>query len=89
MDNNCILKICDLSVAYGKTKVLKNINFNINSGELIALLHHEAAGAFEVRKNSARKMGEEAGTKLLFPMIMSLGVVIIILIVPAWMTFQV
>ena len=64
-------------------------NMKKGSGELIALLHHEAAGAFEVRKNSARKMGEEAGTKLLFPMIMSLGVVIIILIVPAWMTFQV
>ncbi len=44
MDNNCILKICDLSVAYGKTKVLKNINFNINSGELIALIGSNGCG---------------------------------------------
>ncbi len=44
MDNNCILKICDLSVSYNKTQVLKDINFNINSGELTALIGSNGCG---------------------------------------------
>ena len=48
-------------------------NMKKGSGELIALLHHEAAGAFEVRKNSAREPGRKKPAKPLFPMIMSLA----------------
>ena len=45
---------------------------------MAALLEQEAEEAFEERKNSAKKLGEEAGTKLLFPMLLMLGIVIAI-----------
>ena len=41
------------------------------------------------RKNHARQLSEEAGTKLLAPMFLMLLVVIVIIIVPAFMNFQV
>ena len=47
-------------------------------------LEQEAEDSFRERKQTARKMGEEAGTKLLFPMILMLGVVMAIVIVPAF-----
>lgn len=45
-------------------------------------LENEAEEAFQERKNIARKLGEEAGTKLLMPMILMLGIVIAIVIMP-------
>ena len=51
------------------------------------LLLEEAKEAMEERRQLAKKMGEEAGTKLLFPMILMLLVVLVILIVPAMMSF--
>ena len=39
-----------------------------------------------VRRENAKRVGEEAGTKLLFPMIVLLGVVMFIVIVPAFMS---
>lgn len=53
------------------------------------ILSQEAEDAFLQRKNLAQKMGEEAGTKLLFPMMVMLVVVMVILIVPACMTIQI
>lgn len=51
------------------------------------ILKSEATEAFMERKALALKTGEEAGTKLLFPMIMMLFVVLVIIIVPAFMSF--
>ena len=45
--------------------------------------------AFEERKNMAKKYGEEAGTKMLFPMIVMLVVVMGIIMLPAVMAFSV
>ena len=50
-------------------------------------LEQEAAAGFEERKNAARKIGEEAGTKLLLPMMLMLALVLVILLVPAVMSF--
>lgn len=44
---------------------------------------------FEERKKQARKLGEEAGTKLMIPLFMMLAVVFIIVIVPAFFTIQI
>ena len=52
------------------------------------LLETEMWQAFENRKALARKQGEEAGTKLLLPMIGMLGVVMVIVIAPALMSMQ-
>ena len=43
--------------------------------------------AFEQRKNLAKKLGEEAGTKLLLPLFLMLGVVMIMMVVPAFLAF--
>lgn len=74
--------------AYRKLSMILLQNLRKGSSELIGLLRQEAAGAFDERKNMARRLGEEAGTKMLFPMIVMLGIVIVILIVPAFMSFQ-
>ena len=58
-----------------------------SSEGMTKLLLDEAAEAMEDRRQLAKKMGEEAGTKLLFPMILMLMVVLVILIVPAVLSF--
>lgn len=64
------------------------INQNIRKGSenLTGLLEVEAMEAFEKRKETVKVMGETAGTKLLLPMILMLGVVMAIIVVPAFMT---
>ncbi len=47
----------------------------------------EMAAAFEERKNLARKRGEEAGTKLLLPLFLMLGVVMAMVAAPALLSF--
>ncbi len=51
------------------------------------LLHEESVKAYEERMDLARKMGEEAGTKLLVPMFMMLLVVMIVIMIPALISF--
>lgn len=52
-----------------------------------SILKEETTEAFCERKALARHKGEEAGTKLLLPMGMMLVVVLVIIIVPAFMSF--
>lgn len=74
-------------VKYRTFSVLLIQNLKSGSHELIMLLQQEAADAFEERKKQARILGEEAGTKLLFPMMLMLLVVMLILMVPAFLSF--
>lgn len=63
---------------------------NLKKGNkgLCELLEREAAETFSERKNMAQQLGEELGTKLLFPMLLMLGIVILIVMVPAVLSFQ-
>ena len=63
---------------------------NLKKGNkgLCELLEREAAEAFAERKNIAQQLGEEVGTKLLFPMLLMLGIVIFIIMVPAVLSFE-
>lgn len=79
---------CGLS-CYRKLGNMLSQNLRKGSLGITALLETEAELAFEERKNLAKKYGEEATTKLLFPMILMLGIVIVILIVPAVVAFQI
>lgn len=63
-------------------------NLSKGSKGMKALLNQEAEAAFEERKRLARKKGEEAGTKLLVPMIVLLVIVIVIVAVPALMSIS-
>jgi pilus assembly protein TadC len=64
-------------------------NLQTGSRGLCQLLEQESQTALEERKALARKLGEEAGTKMLLPLLLMLGIVIAIIMVPAMLSFQV
>lgn len=72
---------------YKKLASLLTQNLRKGSSELTELLSKEAEMAMEQRKNMAKRLGEEAGTKLLLPMMFMLGIIMILIIVPALMKF--
>ena len=73
----------------GKFAVMLSQNLRKGTKGLAELLQREAAGAFEERKAAARKLGEETSTRLLGPMFLMLGVVLMIIVVPAFLTIQI
>lgn len=64
---------------------------NLRKGNrgIVELLEKEAENSFEERKQMAKRYGEEAATKLLLPMLLMFGMILLILIVPAVTAFQV
>lgn len=77
---------CDLP-QYIKLGSLLSQNLKKGSRGLASVLEKEASSSMEERQNMARKMGEQAGTKLLFPMMLMFGIVLVVLIVPAFLSF--
>lgn len=76
---------CSLS-SYLKLVSLLEQNRKTGDSRLRLALLQEAREAFDQRKNTARQLGEEAGTKLMLPLIISLLTVMITVAVPAMMT---
>ncbi len=72
---------------YMKLSALLSQNIRKGSNNLLQILRQEADHAFAERKNQAKKLGEEAGTKLLLPMMMMLCVVMVIIMIPAYFSF--
>ena len=70
-------------------KMVSLIQQNLRRGTdgLRETLMNETKAAFEERKQAARRLGEEAGTKLLFPMMLMMGVVMVIIMIPAFISF--
>jgi hypothetical protein len=64
------------------------ITQNLKKGAdgIIDILEKESMEALEQRKERVLQLGEMAGTKLLFPMILMLGIVMGIIMVPVFMT---
>ena len=73
--------------SYNKLSTMLSQNIRKGAANLPVLLKEEAADAFEERKHTARKLGEKAGTKLLVPMMMLLGITMVIIMVPAFKTY--
>lgn len=71
---------------YLKLSSLLEQNRKTGTKNLRGILREEMEDAFELRKNLARRLGEEAGTKLLLPLFMMLGIVMVMIMVPAMMT---
>ena len=74
---------------YMKLSSLLSQNLRKGMKGISKLLSEEAEEAFTMRKLQAVKAGEEAGTKLLFPMSMMLVIVLIIVMVPAFLSLSV
>ena len=74
--------------SYMKLGGLLEQNRKNGSKNLRNLLRTEMTDAFEQRKHQARRLGEEAGTKLLLPLFILLSVVMVMIAVPALMEFK-
>lgn len=63
---------------------------NLKKGNqgLCELLNKEAAEAFENRKETAKRQGEEASIKLLGPMMIMLIIIFLIILIPAFVSFK-
>ena len=59
-------------------------NLKRGNSALLERLREEADKAWEEQLQQGRRMGEEAGTKLLVPMVMMLAVVMVMIMVPAF-----
>lgn len=70
---------------YRKLGSLLEQNRKTGTKNLARLLEQEMSAAWEQQKHEARRMGEEAGTKLLIPLFLMLLVVMVIIMVPALM----
>lgn len=63
-------------------------NTRKGSAELVSVLRLLAVECWEMRKNAAKRLGEEASTKLLFPMMIMFLAILLIVISPAAMQLQ-
>lgn len=78
---------CNLQ-EYVRMGALLSQNLRRGTKGLNQILRLEALQALEERKARARQRGEEAGTKLLVPMFLMLAVVLVMVVVPAFLSFQ-
>ena len=62
-------------------------NLQKGSRSICSVLEDEAENAYEQRRLLAKKIGEEAGTKMLLPLMLMMIIVIAIVIVPATLSF--
>lgn len=81
-------KRCDLT-PYMKFGALLAQNLKKGTKGLWVQMEMEAHRAMNDRKNQIKKLGEEAGTKLLIPMLLMLIIVLMIVIVPAFLSIQI
>ena len=72
---------------YTRLCTLLSQNLRKGNGEILKLLQEESSKAFNDRMDTVRKLGEEAGTKLLLPMILMLLIVMVVIMIPAYLTF--
>jgi hypothetical protein len=72
---------------YMKLMTLLSRNLEKGSRDILDMLNEEETSALQIKKELAKKKGEEASTKLLFPMIVLLGIVMIIVVMPVFLSF--
>ena len=62
-------------------------NLKKGNQRLLEAMEQEMVNAFEERKRRAKVLGEQAGTKLLLPMMIMLLIVFVLLLIPAFLSF--
>ena len=75
--------------SYLKLGAMLSQNLRKGTRGVAEIMQMEAIQAFEERKALAKRRGEEASTKLLVPMFFMLGIVLVIVIVPAFLSIQI
>ena len=74
--------------AYTRLSSLLMQNLKKGNDALLIVLQEEAQASYEERRGIAKQLGEEAGTKLLVPMVMMLAVTLVMIMVPAYLGFM-
>lgn len=69
---------------YIRLSTLLTQNLKRGNSMLLDRLREEADRAAEERLQQSRRLGEEAGTKLLIPMVMMLAVIMVMIMIPAF-----
>ena len=75
-------------VPYMKMGALLSQNLRKGAKGTSDMLKMKAIQAMEDRKSRARRLGEEAGVKLLLPMLLMLVIVLVIVVVPAFLSID-
>lgn len=83
-----LAKRCNLA-CYKKLSGLLIQHLQKGGNSILETLRNESRKASEEQKRQLQKKGEEMGTKLLFPMIIMLGIVMVFIMVPALFSFQI
>ncbi len=76
-------------LSYMKFSSILVQNLKKGNRNMVDLLKQEAIEAFQERKETTKKLGEEASTKLLVPMMIMLLIVLIIIMIPAFISFRI
>ena len=71
---------------YVKLVSLLEQNTRLGAAGFLSTMRSECKDALQERKAEAARKGEEAGTKLLLPMVMMLAIVMVVIIVPAFVS---
>ena len=72
---------------YTKLSTLLTQNLRKGNQALLSVMIEEANASFGERQDTARRLGEEAETKLLLPMIAMLAITMLMIIIPAYYSF--
>lgn len=64
------------------------LNLKKGGAEIVPVLKLQAAECWEMRKSAAKQLGEEAGTKVLIPMMIMFIGIILIVVLPAILSFS-
>lgn len=80
-------KRCSLG-CYTKLSGLLIQHLQKGGSSILETLRNESGKASEEQRRLVQKKGEEMGTKLLFPMMIMLGIVMVFIMVPALFSFQ-
>lgn len=76
-------------LSYMKFSSLLVQNLKKGNKDMVNLLKTEAIEAFHERKEAAKRLGEEASTKLILPMAIMLFIVLVIIMIPALLSFSI
>lgn len=71
---------------YVKFAALLEQNIRLGAKGFLTELNKEAKDAFEERKSTAKQLGETAGSKLMLPMFLMLGIVMVVIMVPSFLS---